>query len=65
MMVRLVDCELQQSVDLFLPRIGCIFKVLTEPGSIILQLVESAYFGSEFTRVKNMACITNKFDLAL
>ena len=48
-----------------LPGVGCIFKVLTEPGSIILKLVESVYFGSEFTRVKNMTCINNKFDLAL
>ncbi len=65
MMMRLVNCELQQSIDLFLSRVGCIFKILTEPGSITLQLVESAYFGSEFTRVKNMVCINNKFDLAL
>ena len=48
MMVIHVDLELQQSIDMFLPRIGCIFKVLTEPGSITLQLVESVYFGSDF-----------------
>jgi hypothetical protein len=64
-MIILVDLELQQSIDLFLSRVRCIFKVLTEPGSITLKLIESAYFGSEFTRVKNMACINNKFDLAL
>jgi hypothetical protein len=34
MMVIHVDLELQQSIDLFLPGVGCIFKVLTEPGSI-------------------------------
>ena len=45
--------------------IECIFKVLTEPGSITLKLVDSVDFGSEFTRVKNMTCINNKFDLAL
>ena len=65
MMVILVNLELQKSIDLsILPRVGCIFKVLTEPGSIML--VESVYFGSEFyTRVKNMTCINNKFNLAL
>jgi len=48
MMVIHIDLELQQSIDVFLPRIGCIFKVLTEPGSITLKLVESVYFGSDF-----------------
>ena len=34
MMVRLVKLELQQSLGSFLSRVGCISKVLTEPGSI-------------------------------
>lgn len=34
MLVILADLELQQSVGLCLPGIECIFKVLTEPGSI-------------------------------
>lgn len=37
MLVRHVDCELQQSIDVFLPGVECIFKVLTEPGSITLK----------------------------
>jgi hypothetical protein len=32
MMVIHVNLELQQSVDMLLPRVVCIFKVLTEPG---------------------------------
>jgi hypothetical protein len=33
MMVIHVNLELQQSIDVFLPRIECISKILTEPGS--------------------------------
>ncbi len=44
MMVRLVNCELQQSIDLFLPGVECIFKVLTEPGSIILKASRISLF---------------------
>ena len=34
MMVILIGSELQQSTGLCLPGVGCISKVLTEPGSI-------------------------------
>ena len=48
MMIIHVNSEPQQSIDMFLSGIECIFKVLTEPGSITLKLVESVYFGGEF-----------------
>ncbi len=44
MMVIHVDLELQQSIDLFLPGVGCIFKVLTEPGSITLKASRISLF---------------------
>lgn len=44
MMVIHVDLELQQSIDVFLPGIECIFKVLTEPGSITLKASRISLF---------------------
>ena len=65
MMVILVDLELQQSIDLLIAWSRMHFQSLNWTWIYNIRLVESVYFGSEFTRVKNMTCIDNKFDLAL
>ena len=44
MMVIHINLELQQSIDMLLPRVECIFKVLTEPGSITLKASRISLF---------------------